>query len=132
MARRDFLLRLIEQMGRVLAGIRARLLGGEVQGVRAELRDVIAWSGIDLDLAEQVDVPTLLGLLSLGGSLDVAKCVLVADVLGVEALRLQAAGGAAEGAARLRAKALALYRAARPLVTGGDAEAIEERITTLT
>ncbi len=130
MPRRDYILRLIEQMGRVLAAIRARILGGEAPSVRGELRDVITWSGIDLEMAESVDTPTLLSLLSLGGSLDVAKCVLVADVLGVESLRRKVLGET-DFAERLRQKALVLYRAARPLVTGGDAEAIDARVSAI-
>lgn len=118
-------------MARVLAAIRARILGGEADLLRGELRDVIAWSGLDLDMAEHLDSATLLSLLSLGGSLDVARCVLVADVLGVEALR-QEALGIADAPARLRAKAVVLYRAVLPLVAGGDAEAIERRISDLT
>lgn len=117
-------------MARVLAAIRARILGGEANLVRGDLQDVIAWSGLDLDMVEQLDAATLLSLLSLGGSLDVARCVLVADVLAVEALR-QESLGATDAPGRLRAKAAALYRAARPLVTAGDAEAIERRIAEL-
>lgn len=131
MPRRDFVLRLIEQMGRVLARLRARILGGEADVVRGELRDVIAWSGLDLDMAERLDAGTLVSLLSLGGSLDVARCVLVADVLAVEALR-QEALGVADAPAHLRAKAVALYHAARPLVAGGDADGIDRRIAELT
>ncbi len=130
MPRRDYILRLIERMGRVLAAIRVRILGGEAADVRGELREVITWSGIDLEMAETVDTPTLLSLLSLGGSLDVAKCVLVADVLGVESLRRQALGQAAI-ADGLRKKAIVLYGAARPLVAGDDAEALNERIAAL-
>ncbi len=130
MPRRDYILRLIEQMGRVLAAIRARILGGEAVTVRGELRDVITWSGIDLEMAENVDTPTLLSLLSLGGSLDVAKCVLVADVLGVESLRRKVLGES-DVSERLQRKALVLYQAARPLVTGGDADALDARITAL-
>ena len=118
-------------MGRILASIRARVAGGEAGALRGELRDVIAWSGLDLDMAERLDTGTILSLLSLGGSLDVARCVLVADVLAVEALRQQALG-ASDAPTHLRAKALALYRAAREHVTAGDAEAIDRRVTELT
>lgn len=117
-------------MGRVLAAIRARIAGGEAGALRGELRDVITWSGLDLDMAERLDTSTLLSLLSLGGSLDVARCVLVADVLGVEALR-QEALGVPDTPEHLRAKAVALYRAARSSVVGGDADAIEQRIAQL-
>lgn len=117
-------------MGRILASIRARIAGGEAGALRGELRDVIAWSGLDLEMAERLDTGTLLSLLSLGGSLDVARCVLVADVLAVEALR-QETMGSLDAPMHLRAKALALYRAAREQVVGGDAEAIEQRIAAL-
>lgn len=117
-------------MGRVLAGIRARVLGGEAGALRGALQEVIAWSGLDLDMAERLDTGTILSLLSLGGSLDVARCVLVADVLVVEALR-QESLGVVGAPAHLRAKAVALYRAARPLVAGDDAQSIDRRMAEL-
>jgi hypothetical protein len=129
--RRDYLLRIIEQMSRVLARVRMLTAGGEVAKAQDELRAVVRQAGLDLDMVKRMSVETLLPLLTSGPAPDPGRCLLVAEVLLAEADRLEAAGSS-EDVARLRAKAVVLYRTARPHVGRDDQHVIDERIVSVT
>ncbi len=80
MLRDDYLLRLIEQIGRVIARIRELVLKGEV--VRdTELKQAAASAGQDLGLLRVVTTETLASMASPTGWSDATKCVLVAELL---------------------------------------------------
>lgn len=128
--RRDYILRMIEHLSRVLARVRAMIAGGELVAARDELRAVVRQVGLDLDMVKRMSADTLLGLLSSGASPDPARCVLVAEVLLAEADRAAASNEGAD-VERLRTKAVVLFRAARPYLGREDQQTVDERIAAL-
>lgn len=92
MYQRDYILRLIDQLGRTLLMLRDRILGRQEQhaGVQDEIQDEIraiaARVSIDLDGARAVDLVTLRLLMSFAGDLDPARCWLTAELLYLDGL----------------------------------------------
>ena len=110
MYRRDYILRLIEQLGRQLIALRNRILRREQDrdAVRQEIGEIATRTGIDLDVARMVDVSTLRLLMSVAGNVDPGRCWLTAELLLLEGLDAAQAGDSA--LARLDfARALDLY-----------------------
>jgi hypothetical protein len=131
--RRDYLMRMIEQLGAALSQLRQMLLGGEP--IEAALRQEARKSGVDLDLARALDAESLADLLSPGGQPDVSRIWVMAELLHLDGLRLDAEG-MSDAAAELHRKALRLYLVLEPAVLGGLPEAasrvreIEARLAT--
>jgi hypothetical protein len=113
---RDYVLRMIEQMAAAIAQLRKRILGGE--DVTAELQEMAAQYGVDLTTARAVDGETLLLLVSPGGQSEPARCWITAELLYLDALRLEAGGDTVE-AAHGFAKALLLYETIDATMLGG-------------
>ena len=113
---RDYILRLIEQLGRVLLYLRDRILGREHghDDVREEIRAIAARVGLDLDAVRIVDAATLRLLMSFAGDLDPARCWLAAELLYLEALDASTRGDS-KAAGRDAARALELYSMLSPL-----------------
>ena len=110
MYRRDYILRLIEQLGRQLIALRNRILRREQDrdAVRQEIGEIATRTGIDLDVARMVDVSTLRLLMSVAGNVDPGRCWLTAELLLLEGIDAAQAGDSA--LARLDfARALDLY-----------------------
>jgi hypothetical protein len=128
--RRDYLLRMIEQVSRVLARVRDKIARGENAAARDELRGVVRQAGLELDMVKRMSPETLLGMLTMGSTPDPARCLLVAEVLAAEADRA-AAANEGDDVVRLRAKAVELYRAARPHIGRDDQEIVDRRIAEL-
>lgn len=63
MPQRDYLLRQIEKLGVILAGIRQRAVGGEPARALDELREVAGQSGLDLGVLEALAPESLLAVL---------------------------------------------------------------------
>ena len=132
MQRRDYLMRMIEQMGVAFARIRQMLIGGEPVGdvLRLEARK----SGVDLDLARVLDADSLADVLSPNGQPDVTRLWVMAELLHLDGLRLDMEGRMDEGEA-LHRKSLRLYLALEPAVLAALPEGairlreIEERLT---
>jgi hypothetical protein len=82
--REDYLLRMIAQMGRVLAAIRRKLIQGKNSEAGEQLEQVAQKGGIDLRLVLALDEPSLEPLLSTGGEIDRAKCAFFAEVIYLE------------------------------------------------
>jgi len=130
--RRDYLMRMIEQMGVAFARIRQMLIGGEPVGdvLRLEARK----SGVDLDLARVLDADSLADVLSPNGQPDVTRLWVMAELLHLDGLRLDMEGRMDEGEA-LHRKSLRLYLALEPAVLAALPEGairlqeIEERLT---
>ena len=110
MYRRDYILRLIERFGQMLIALRNRILGREIDSdqARAEIHEMARSSGLDLDVARQLDPPTLLLWLAPGDDVDEAKLWLMAELLYLEGLHAQAAGEPGAGRADLT-RALAVF-----------------------
>ena len=88
MYQRDYILRLIEHLGRTLLMLRNRILDRQEQHatVQDEIRAIAARAGVDLDVARAVDLVTLRLLMSFAGDLDPARSWLTAELLYLEGL----------------------------------------------
>jgi hypothetical protein len=103
MLRDDYLLRLIEQIGRVVARLRELLLKGEVVQ-EDELRQTASAAGYDLGLLRLLTADSLSALVNPTGRPDALKHVLVAELLFADALVCRSRGddgGEAERMAKL-------------------------------
>jgi hypothetical protein len=91
---RDYILRLIEQLGQALIRLRDRILGRQAEPgqIRGEIRSLAQQVGLDLDVARTVDLATLRMLMSLAGDIDPGRCWLMAELLFLEALQAREAG----------------------------------------
>jgi hypothetical protein len=108
MQREDYLLRMIAQMGRVLARIRRMLLEGKNSEAGDELELAAQKGGIDLRLVIALDEASLEPLLLTGGEIDRPKCAFFAEVIYLE-WRRQLAMGRRPQAERCARRALLLY-----------------------
>ena len=110
MYRRDYILRLIEQLGRQLIAIRNRLLkrGLDAEEARAEIHEVARSSGLDLDVARQLDPATLLMWLAPGDDVDEPKLWLMGELLYLEGVHTHASGNGDRGRGDL-SRALAVF-----------------------
>jgi hypothetical protein len=108
MQREDYLLRMIAQMGLVLARVRRLLLEGKNAEAGPELEQASLRGGIDLALVIALDEPSLRPLLFTAGELDRPKCAFFAEVVYLE-WRRQYAIGNAERAERCARRALLLF-----------------------
>jgi hypothetical protein len=106
--RKDYLLRMIEQMARVLARVRELLLAGRTAEARAELQRAARGVGLDLGLALTLAPDSLIPMLTTGGEIDQPKCALFAELLYLEWERALA-DGEEEYAERCAARALMLF-----------------------
>jgi hypothetical protein len=108
MQREDYLLRMIAQMGRVLARIRKMLLEGKNSEAGDELERAAQKGGIDLRFIIALDEASLEPLLRTGGEIDRPKCAFFAEVIYLE-WRRQLAMGRIAKAERCAERALLLY-----------------------
>lgn len=101
MAQRDYILRMIEQVGRVLAAIRRQMLGepSDIADIGQALDAVAGQLGFDLDLARRA-TPDTLALLS-APQADPARCWAIAELLFLDALNAETAGRVDEACAGL-------------------------------
>jgi hypothetical protein len=109
MYQRDYILRLIEQFGRVLIALRNRILRREVDraDVLAQIHEVAQQAGLDLGIARNLDPNSLLMWLAPSGEIDPPRLWLMAELLYLEGLQ---ARSSAEGAGRPDLeRALAIY-----------------------
>ena len=108
MQREDYLLRMIAQMGLVLARVRRLLLEGKTAEAGGELEQAALKGGVDLALVIALDEPSLRPLLFTAGELDRPKCAFFGEVVYLE-WRRQHAMGHAERAERCARRALLLF-----------------------
>lgn len=89
MPQRDYILRLIEQLGAALAALRRRILGGAVDPatIREELTGLAGRSGFDLELLRGLSGETLHMLVSPTGEVEPARCWLMAELLHLDGLQ---------------------------------------------
>jgi hypothetical protein len=84
MEREDYLLRMIAQMGLVLARARRMLFRGKNAEAGADLELAAVTGGIDLGLVIALDEASLRPLLLTGGDFDRPKCAFFAEVVYLE------------------------------------------------
>ncbi|HEV2131592.1 MAG TPA: hypothetical protein VGR27_10845 [Longimicrobiaceae bacterium] len=94
MYQRDYILRIIEQLGRALIQLRNRIMGRQMEAgeVHAELRAVAARAGVDLDLARVLGSEMLPRLIAPSGEAEPARCWLFAELLYLEGLQARQDG----------------------------------------
>ena len=120
MEKRDYLLRQIEALGRILSRLRELIVGGATAQADSEIREEMRNLGLDLAMANALDPATLLMLLG-SPVLDARRSFAVATLLHMDALRARADGDESR-AARSVANALALLQAAKPMLDGERAD----------
>src|SRR6185369_448668 len=119
MQREDYMLRMIAQMGRVLAAIRRMLIEGKTAEAGGELENAAQKGGIDLALLIALDEPSLEPWLRTGGEIDLPKCAFFAEVVYLEWQR-QVAMQQGERAERCARRALMLFALAYDRVVIDD------------
>ena len=128
MQREDYVLRMIAQMGLVLARVRRLLLEGKNAEAGRELEQASLKGGIDIALLISLDEPSLRPLLFTAGELDRPKCAFFAEVVYLE-WRRQRAMGNAQRAERCARRALLLFALAYEGIVMDDET--RQRITEL-
>ena len=115
MSQRDWILRVIEQMGVVLAALRAKLLGGAPLDAADRLRldEVVGRVGLDPALARAASADTLQLMIAPTGEVDPTRSWVLAEALYVEGLDAELAGDPDLARASFRT-ALLLYRLVEP------------------
>lgn len=115
MPQRDYVLRLIEQLGAALAALRRRILGRKVEAskLRDELGSLAGQAGFDLDLLRGFSGETLHMLVSPTGEVEPARCWLMAELLYLDGLQALAEGRREDGGASL-GKAQLLFSLIEP------------------
>ncbi len=88
MDRRDYIMRLIEQLGQILIALRHRILNESTTGeeVRGELETAARMGGLDLDLARVMTPDSLLMMVAPGGEVDPGRCWLLGELFYLEGL----------------------------------------------
>jgi hypothetical protein len=108
MQREDYMLRMIAQMGRVLAHVRRLLLEGKHSEAGEELQRAAEKGGIDLRFIIALDEASLRPLLVTAAEIDRPKCAFFAELVYLE-WRRQLAMRNMDSADRCARRALLLY-----------------------
>jgi hypothetical protein len=128
---KDYLLRMIEQLGRILVRVRNELLGRESdtdEVTEAEIAELARGSGMELDLVRRLAPESLHLLAAPGGETDPARAWLWAEILFLDALFAERRGDGGRAGASLE-RALWLFRMVEPgWRPPGDAAPASERI----
>jgi hypothetical protein len=140
MQQRDYILRLIEQMGAALVALRNRIMGRKDDPIAIweELSGLAGQAGIDLTLLRGFSVDTLHMFVSPGGEVEPARCWLMAELLYLDALQAELEGRMEDATAGFE-KAHTLFHLVAPaggLLIGlpeaaGRMAEIEERLASI-
>lgn len=116
MERRDYIMQMIEELGRMLIALRRRILGGsaEREEVRGELSEAAKLGGLDYDLARAMGPDTLRTMVAPGGDVDPGRCWLLAELSYLDGLEADLAGDPEEAREAFE-RAGFLYGLLRPL-----------------
>ena len=115
MVQRDYILRVIEELGAALIALRKAIFKGTVSAAKVEgaLRRAASGAGMDLDLARAASIESLPAMMAPTGEVEPARCWLLAEVLMTDGIdRLQT--GDPDRARSSLAKAAALFRLVGP------------------
>lgn len=115
MPQRDYILRLIEQMGAALVALRTRILGRKVDSavIQGELAGLSGRAGYDLDLLRGFSAETLHMLVAPTGEVEPARCWMMAEVLYLDGLQAEVEGRSGDARNSLE-KARLLYTLLEP------------------
>jgi hypothetical protein len=111
MPQRDYILRLIEQLGQALIAVRKQLLGeAPAQGpVEDQLQAIGRRGGVDLELARRATPETLQLLVAPTGEPEPTRCWVLAELFFLEGLNAEA-GGRPDAALDAYDRATRLFR----------------------
>lgn len=112
---RDYIMRMIEQMGQVLISIRNAILGraGSPAEMEGKLSSAATRIGFDLSLARAATPETILMLIAPFGEVEPGRCWMVAEVLFLDGLQAEAEDRF-DDAMDAFEKSLPLYRLLEP------------------
>lgn len=137
MVQRDYILRLIEQMGAVLAELRRAILGRTPGDAGSEaaatdhaeevLRRAASEAGMDLSLARAASADALPAMLSPAGEVDFMRCWLLAEVLMTDGVQRWRRGDLGPARSSL-AKATDLFKLTGPGFHVAGFPEVRERI----
>lgn len=101
---RDYILRMIEQLGAVLVALRNRILGRDMDAsqVRDELAGVAGRAGFDLELLKAFSLDTLVLFVAPTGEVEPGRCWIMAETLYLDGLQAHLEGRGASAAESLR------------------------------
>lgn len=112
MHQRDYILRIIEQLGVAMAALRRRILRRErTDTLRQDLARTAGQAGLDIELLRGFNLDTLRLLIMPAGDVEPARCWVTAEILYLDGLEATLSG--ASGRDSLM-KARALYQMVRP------------------
>ena len=91
MTQRDYILRLIEQMGAALVALRNKILGRKVdpEKVYQEMAGLAGQTGFDLELLRGFSADTLHMLVAPTGEVEPARCWLMAELIYLDGLQAE-------------------------------------------
>ena len=115
MQQRDYILRLIEQMGAALVALRNRILGRaeDPLAIWDELSGLAGQAGFDLELLRGFSMDTLHMLVAPAGDVEPARCWLMAELLYLDGLQAEVEGRTADAVEGLE-KARTLFHLIAP------------------
>ena len=115
MTQRDYILRLIEQMGAALVALRNKILGRKIdpEKIYQELTGLAGQTGFDLELLRGFTADTLHMLVAPTGEVEPARCWLMAEIIYLDGLQSEAEERWGDAADALR-KARLLYTLVGP------------------
>ena len=110
MHQRDYILRMIEELGAALIALRKAILGGGARGAEVEdtLRRAASGAGMDIELARAVSVDALRDMVAPTGEVEPARCWVLAEALMTDGVH-KLERGENEPARSSLAKAAALF-----------------------
>ena len=129
MVQRDYILRLIEQMGEVVRRLRDRVLRREISGpaLHQELSGLLQGQGMDLDFVRSADADTLFLMVAPTGEVDATRCWILAESLYLDGVSAHLEGDTSTATASLE-KARRLYSAVVPGAAFYGFPEAEERV----
>ena len=133
MVQKDYIMRMIEAIGLMVARIRAMIGRGEMDDVQRELQASAARTGIDLAIGRTLDGDSLLSIfMPPGSSVDPTNGILFGEVLYLDGLAQRASGDLSSSNESF-AKALLLLQAASAYATAAGVRyaETEERVAEL-
>ncbi len=114
MPQRDFILRMIEQLGAMLVALRKMILGGgDPRQIEDALASAAQETGLELAILRGLTLDSLLSLVSPSGEVEPTRCWIMAEVLGLDGLQAAREGRATDARSSLL-KARALFDLMRP------------------
>lgn len=93
MDRRDYILRMIEELGRAILALKLMILArGAAPGeVGESLTKIARDGGLDFELAKAMSADSLLMMVAPGGEVDPSRCWLLAELFDLEGIDLELA-----------------------------------------